>query len=204
MNSQQYQKILTSYQNTPTWRKNLSYAVLSLQVRDGQQHNLSSDYHDEDQADYGFIDQDYTDALLKGGILKPEDLTADGKFYLDDLHLKEYRHMEQNQEAYTQHLWNPELFRAQFRLWSWIVWEEDFSEEIFEDDEQDIELWFAEQEGELTIEARACATQVSIYCIAEIAYKMVCTCQSTTTNIFYDYHLAYESMKKRLDIAVYG
>jgi hypothetical protein len=114
----QYNHLCKDYQAQPEWIINLSYAILSLQVNDEQQFSLSSDYYQGGE----FVDDIYVKALLKGGVLESEELTEEGKLYMSDLNIKEYRHMQKNEEPYTSFLWNTELFRDNFSLWSWIVW----------------------------------------------------------------------------------
>ena len=120
---QEYNHLQENFKAQAEWVKDLSYAILSLQTGDGQQFNLSSDYYDGGE----FVDDIYVQALLRGQVLEPEDLT-DGKIYMSDLHIKEYRYMEQNNEVYTKFLWNLDLFKGNFSLWSWIVWDMDYQE----------------------------------------------------------------------------
>ena len=119
----QYNHLCKDYQAQPECIQNLSYAILSLQTGDGQQFNLSSDYYEGGD---GLVDDIYVKALLKGGVLESEELTEEGKLYMSDLHIKEYRHQNLNNEGYTKFLWNVELFREDFGTWGWIVWDMDY------------------------------------------------------------------------------
>ena len=113
----EYTKLQDDYGQAEEWVRDLSYAILSLQTGDSQQFGLAIDYYEGVE----FVDDKYVKALIKSGVLEPTDLTEDGKMYVSDLHIKEYRHMHENQEPYTRFLWNTELFRANFSLWGWIV-----------------------------------------------------------------------------------